>query len=114
MKIFYRAAVLVCVCMLLGCNGSKQPQVQAAPAKRYPLKGKIISIDQPGKMAIVDAEAIPDFMGAMAMPYQVRPETELQKLKPGDTITAQVVAQDERYWLEDVRVTGQGAPQKSP
>src|SRR5215813_8385310 len=78
-------------------------------AKRYHLKGKVVSIDKQGKMANIDSEAIPDFMGAMIMPYNVKPESRLDQLKPGDAINADVVVQDEKAWLENVMVTGHTA-----
>lgn len=107
--------------LLTACNrSSTQPtahmdnQVQASTAKRYHLKGKVVSIDKPSKMAIIDGEAIPDFMEAMTMPYQVKPESELDKLSPGDTITADVVVQDESGWLENIVVTNHAAPPSKP
>jgi len=102
--------------MTVACNknsnqNSSQPTVVVPPqvssaAKRYHLKGKVVSVDQKSKMLNVDGEAIPDFMGAMTMPYEVRPESAMDKLKPGDAITADVVLQDEKAWLENIVVTG--------
>jgi protein SCO1/2 len=46
-------------------------QKAEAPAKRFVLKGKVISIDKAQGRMVVDHEAIPGFMGAMAMPYPV-------------------------------------------
>jgi Cu/Ag efflux protein CusF len=99
---------------LFCCSKAQSPaSAQSATLKRYPLKGKIVSIDKPGKMAIVDAEAIPGFMGAMAMPYKVKPESDLDKLSAGDTITANLIVEDDNYWLENVAVTGHGPPPAS-
>ena len=100
---------LLLVTITASCNKDTQPTVQVpaqvtAP-KRYHLKGKVISIDKQSKMLNVDSEAIPDFMGAMTMPYKVQPESELDKLSPGDAITAEVVVQDEKAWLENIAVT---------
>ena len=113
-----KALTYICLAIALttSCNKtSPQPagqQVTAAQAKRYHLKGKIVSIDKQSKMANIDSEAIPDFMDAMTMPYQVKPETELDKLKPGDAITADVVVQDEKYWLENISLVGSPAGEK--
>jgi Cu/Ag efflux protein CusF len=102
--------ILLLTFVSASCNKSaKQPTANAPVAKRYHLKGKVVSIDKPAKMVNVDAEAIPDFMGAMTMPYTVKPEGELDKLSPGDAITADVVAQDDKYWLENITVTGHSA-----
>ena len=84
--------------------------VQASTAKRYHLKGKVVSIDKPSKMAIINGEDVPGFMAAMTMPYQVKPESELDKLSPGDSITADIVVQDDKGWLENIVVTGHASP----
>lgn len=105
------------VVAMLSCNKSaNQPGATSQPtsSKRYHLKGKVVSIDKRANMANVDGEEIPDFMGAMTMPYVVKPASELDKLAPGDAITADVVVQDDNSWLENVAVIGHaaGAPPK--
>lgn len=106
---------------MIACNsGSKQPTVrtdspvQASTAKRYHLKGKVVSIDKASKMAVIDGEEVPGFMAAMAMPYQVKPESELDTLKPGDLITADIVVQDDNGWLENIVVTSHAAQTAKP
>ena len=94
----------ICLAVALSTSCNKTPTMAA---KRYHLKGKVVSIDKQGKMANIDSEAIPDFMSAMTMPYTVKPEGELGRLKPGDAITADVVVQDESAWLENVVVTAE-------
>jgi len=96
------------------CNkSSNQPagtmSVQISSQKRYHLKGKVVSVDKRTSMVNVDGEDIPGFMGAMTMPYTVKPASELDKLSPGDTITADVVVQDDNSWLENIAVTARGA-----
>jgi Cu/Ag efflux protein CusF len=111
MNLAITPAPLLLLAILVACNtASNQPTAQQSAttpaAKRYHLKGKVVSIDNKSKMANIDSEAIPDFMDAMTMPYTVKPESELDKLKPGDAINADVVVQDEKAWLENVAVTG--------
>jgi protein SCO1/2 len=56
---------------------------------------------------MVDHEAIPNFMAAMIMPYPVKDPAILEKIKAGDTITADVVMQEGNgYWLENIVITG--------
>jgi Cu/Ag efflux protein CusF len=106
--------VLLLLSFSLGLTVScdKKPAENAAPssAKHYHLKGKVVSIDKQAKMLNVDSEAIPDFMAAMTMPYKVKPEGELEKLHPGDAITADLLVQDEGAWLENIAVTGHSSP----
>ncbi|HUK25856.1 MAG TPA: SCO family protein [Terriglobales bacterium] len=92
---------LLCLAFIaVGCN-------QSSSAKRYHLTGKIISIDKPGGLINVDAAAIPGFMDAMVMPYRVEPQSELDHLKVDDVISADVVVEPEKYWLENIKVTQQ-------
>ena len=105
-----RIILLVLAINLTACDSSNKPTVVVPPqvnaVKHYRLKGKVISIDQRGKMVNVDSEAIPGFMDAMTMPYKVKPESELGKLHPGEVITADLLVQDEGAWLQNITVTG--------
>lgn len=111
------------ICLLLSfcaaCNRST-PASSAGPSqgnatpsaaiKRYPFKGKIVSVDSQSQSASVAGEDIPGFMSAMTMPYEIRPTVDLAKLHVGDSITAEVVvdnsdSNNEKYWLENVTVT---------
>jgi protein SCO1/2 len=99
-------------------RGPSQPGATTAStaAKRYPLKGKVISIDQQAATANINNEPIPGFMDPMVMPYTIKPPAMLTQLQPGDSITADVVVQpDNTYWLENVKVTGHSkAPADKP
>jgi protein SCO1 len=108
---FPSALLLSALSMLMlytvSCN--KAGSGSDAGAKRYHLKGKVVSIDKTAKQANIDSEAIPGFMDAMTMPYTIKPESDLGKLSPGDSITADVVMQSDQYWLENVTVTQHAA-----
>lgn len=114
MKSLLKLAAFVALAAFSACNKTGQPvpqssSAQAPSAKRYQLKGKVVSVDQRAKMADIDAEAIPGFMDAMTMPYPIKPESDLGKLQPGDLVTGDIVVQDDNSWLENVVVTGHGA-----
>jgi Cu/Ag efflux protein CusF len=104
---------LVYLCALLtlsvACNrGPSQPGAANAStaAKRYAFKGKVISVDKAAAAANIDNEPISGFMDSMIMPYTVKPPVVLDQLQPGDSITADVVVEPDKYWLENVKVTG--------
>jgi len=86
------------------------PAASAPAIQKYDMKGKVLPIDKPGKMMTIDHEAIPNFMGAMAMPYHVKDEHALETVAPGDQITAKVVSSGSGYWLEDVVVAQKANP----
>jgi protein SCO1 len=102
--------MLFSLALTLACNRS------ANNAKRYALKGKVVSIDKNAGTANIDSEAIPGFMEAMTMPYTIKPSSMLAQLQPGDSITAEVVVEPDKYWLENVKITGhsQGPAGKPP
>jgi len=117
LKLSRRGPFIFLVCALLAfslaCNRG-QPTENATPtnvnsgslaAKRYTLKGKVISVDENAGSANIAGEAIPGFMDAMIMPYTFKPPATINKLQPGDSITADVVVDGDKYWLENVKVT---------
>ena len=80
-------------------------------AKRYPFTGRVVSVDLQAQSAVIDGDAIPGFMDAMAMPYKIKPAEALNHLLPGDSISADVVvippdkdSEPPDYWLENVKV----------
>ena len=105
---------LLCLFALLAfptaCNRGTQATTPANPqsaAKRYPLKGKVISIDKQSGTANINNEPVPGFMDPMVMPYPVKPPAAVDQLHPGDSITADVVvAEPGNYWLENIKITG--------
>jgi protein SCO1 len=107
-----KIAILLLGCSLLltavSCNKKSTESASQAGTKHYHLKGKVVSIDTRAKMLNVDSESIPGFMDAMIMPYKVKPESELEKLYPGDAITADLLVQDEGEGasLENIAVIG--------
>lgn len=96
-------AALAGLSLLAACNSSKPKET--VESKQYALKGKVVSIDKPNLSMVVDGEAIPGFMDAMAMPYKVKNASELDAPAVGDSIAATIVQQGDDYFLRDVKVT---------
>ena len=80
--------------------------------KRYSLTGRVVSIDKPTRSINVDGDAIPGFMAAMTMPYQVKDAAVLEKLSPGDQIKAEIVMGNDGAYLENIVTTGKGPSPK--
>jgi protein SCO1 len=103
------AILAACLCLMLtatlGCNRSAQSTSAASAAKHYAFKGKVVSVDKNAGTANIDNEPIAGFMDAMTMPYTIKPPSALDQLRPGDSITADVMVEPDKYWLENVKVT---------
>lgn len=77
-----------------------------AHQERYPFHGVVISTDTRAHQALIKHEDVPGLMKGMTMPFNIREETVLAALKPGDVIQATLVKQEYESWLEDLKVTG--------
>ena len=73
------------------------------PAKQYQLHGQVTGLDAEGHVATIKHDAIPGFMGAMTMGYQVKDQAEFSKLKAGDTIDATVFVKDDDMWVGNIQ-----------
>ena len=102
---------------LVGCQNQTQtpPQAQpvvsapAAAPKEFQMEGEIISVDKEQKKATIKHGAIEGYMSAMTMAYPIPEQADLDKIKPGDHITATVYDSeaDAKYWVGNIQV---GAP----
>jgi len=94
------AAVLVFV--LLACAEKERPPSEAGE-RLYTMRGVVVSRDAAGNSLKVDHEAIPGFMEAMVMDYNVR-GAKVEAL-PADRsrIEAKLHVTDRAYWITDVK-----------
>lgn len=110
------SALLTLVLALAAC--SRPAPAPSDGSKRYPLTGRVQSVDLANGRASIAHDDIPGFMPAMTMDFTILDAAVLAALKPGDAIRAELVySADNRTWLEGVTVTGHGpalAPAASP
>ena len=80
-------------------------------AKHYKLTGQVLAKNEVAAQASIDNDNIPGFMPAMTMNYPVKDPQGLQRVQPGDRITADVVVQNggSNFWLEHVTITDESA-----
>jgi Cu/Ag efflux protein CusF len=128
MRIVSKAAFVVLLVGMIGCGSSDQqktssppPVSSAQPAsqaaadsapKTYHLEGTVVSVDRQQKRLIIDGKDIPGFMAAMTMPYPVVDDQTLNRVKPGDEITADVVAKDSDIHIDNVVVVKKAGTKK--
>ena len=111
---------LFIVVALTGCHSGQNDsaQISADPdVKVYHLRGKVISTDANHGIVMLDHEAIPGFMDAMTMPYQLKDPSIISDLHPGDVITADVLVSksaEQTVLLDHIVVVAQGKPDYKP
>jgi len=103
--------------LLIGCHGGAAGSPGAV--KTYAVRGKVVSVSVQNGTAMVDLEAIPGFMEAMAMSYKVKDPAALGEMHPGDRFAAKLVvhadgAGYQAPLLDEVVITAQAKPDYKP
>ena len=98
-------ACLAAALVLAGCGSPKAGEAPkpAGAAKTFQMRGEVMGLDAGGHVATIKHEAIPGFMGAMTMGYQVKDPAEFSKLSVGEPITATVYENGDDYWIGNVQ-----------
>ena len=94
---------VVLVLALLACAEKKERPLSEAGEKLYTVRGVVMSRNVADNSLKVDHEAIPGYMEAMVMDYNVR-GAEVGTL-PADKsrIEAKLHVTDRAYWITDVK-----------
>ena len=112
-------ALLSCAA-LVGCHSGQNSDNKngaGAGVKVYHLRGKVVSTDAAHGIVVLDHGAIPGFMEAMTMPYQLKDPSIVSELHPGDVITADVLVSkgsEETVVLDHIVVVAQAKPDYKP
>lgn len=90
------------LCLLLLLTISVIPLAcrPSANEKRYPIKGKIVAVNQVDRTATIAHEDIVGYMPAMTMPFKIKSDADLEMMKPGDSVTGNLVVDDLKSWVE--------------
>lgn len=108
---------LFSLCLLIAFTSACQkpePKPASADAKRFPLKGKVVSVDQAKKEAVIHHEEIPDYMPAMTMTFPIREAWVMEELKPGAEVRAELVVDKGEYYLERIGIVALPNPDDPP
>lgn len=100
------------ICIALSAFSCRPQAESASPnAKRYDLKGKVVSVDKADNRVTIAHEEITGYMDAMTMPFALRKKDQwaLDVLKPGDKVTATLVVDNNLSWIENIVITQESA-----
>jgi protein SCO1/2 len=105
--------IIIIALALTGCQ-TPQNQPAAANAKRFELKGKVISVDKEKKTASIAHEEIPDYMPAMTMDFNIKEDWVMNELTAGSEIRAQLVVDKGEHHLENIGIVALPRPDQTP
>ncbi len=99
--------------LLTSCSSPSTPPQASANAKRYPLTGKVVSVDKAAKKAKVDHDKIEGFMDRMTMDFPIHEDHVWSELAPDVEIRADLVVDStakDPYWLENITIIAAAKP----
>lgn len=88
-----------------------QPSVVA---QDYPVTGMVVRVDRSRNTFSASIQAIPGFMSAMTMPFEVREEKELDGLTPGATVEFVLVVNRNSSHAERIRIVRYQSTEQDP
>jgi protein SCO1/2 len=100
--------IIVWASLACGCHRPTTPADVMKPLEvaRYPARGTIRKINLGTSSAVIAHEAIPGYMEAMAMEFNVAGEHELEGLQPGDVVTFRLSVEPARSWIDQLHKVG--------
>jgi len=73
-----------------------------AAAARYPVTGIILEVDRANRSFVASCGAIPGYMEAMAMDFEVKNTNELTGLSAGDYVSFRMIVQPKDAWIDQI------------
>lgn len=94
--------VLLALAVAAGCSRPAAP----VPAQRYPIRGQLLGVQLDTGQVVLKHEAVAGYMDAMTMPFTVADRGDVLARRPGDLVTATLVVEPTRAYLEGLMLTG--------
>ncbi len=101
------SVLVALVAMSVSACKPAQPNA-TVQAKRFELKGKVVSVDKAKKEVTVSHDDIVGYMPAMTMAFPLKDEWAFDVLAPGSTIGATLVVDANSFWLEGIVISASG------
>jgi protein SCO1/2 len=119
MRLFVILTAIVLLFVQCGTGGEQTDNgafVAGSNAKRYELKGKVVSFNKDKKEASIAHDEIPGYMSAMTMDFPIKEDWVWGVLTEGSEIQADLVVDNEsgKFWLENPRIVASTVSEKAP
>ncbi len=95
--LFFLVLLLLCI---FGCKAQRA----ATAERRFPIEGRVVTVDAAAHTITLDHHEVVGYMKAMTMAFDVRDGWVFNVVHPGDTVQATLVVGGDAY-LENISVT---------
>ena len=106
-------AVVSMIGGLVSCSEKSSGQKPAPDARNassraqiFSVKGVVRELQPDGRTVVIKHEEIPNYMPAMAMPFEVKNTNELSGLRPGDEISFRLFVTEKEGWIDQIAKLG--------
>jgi protein SCO1/2 len=104
----YSIAIIVAALVSVACRSDYDGRFAlSGNEKRYELRGKVVSVDKAQQTVTLAHEEVKDLMPPMTMPFTMKDQWPYDMLVPGQQLTATLIVDDTRSWIQDVVVTSE-------
>jgi protein SCO1/2 len=86
----------------------------AVAAAEYPVTGMVLKVDRSSNTFTASIQAIPGFMPAMAMPFEVRQGKDLDGLVPGAAVEFALIVNSDSSYAERIRIVRYQSAEQDP
>src|SRR6266852_7227930 len=90
------------------------PTYIVVAAQDYPVTGIVLDVDRSRNVFTVSIQAIPGFVPAMAMPFEVRQAKDLDGLVPGAAVEFVLVVDRDASHAERIRIVRYQSVEQDP
>lgn len=109
----YITLSLLILLLFSACKNDAGPSQTSPNAKRYTIKGKVISVDKGARKATIEHEDIPGYMEGMTMEFPIHADMVWNELVPGAEIRGDLVVDNagkDPFWIENVIISAPAKP----
>ena len=109
-RVFQNAIALLVFILTIGCNELSDGLFSSSSSsaknikQAFEVKGIVRKISENENTVHIEHEEIPNYMGAMTMPFLVRDKNVFEIIRKGDEIKFELNVTDKESWIEQIDV----------
>ena len=109
-RVFQNTFALLVFILTIGCNESSDGLISSSSNsskninQTFEVKGIVRKISENENKVHIEHEEIPNYMGAMTMPFLVRDKNVFEIIRKGDEIKFELNVTDKESWIEQIDV----------